>query len=276
MALHVLVPLDRSAYNRAARAMAIAIARGQPSRLTALRVVNVRPASGNFLEDLTGRLGFEPAVVPEEVATAQHAEATKMATTWAEEARAAGVGNVHPLVVVGGVADTILEQAQSADLVVMGLRGETEERFPKQGGAMAGWLPPRTDTPILWCTPGADKLESVAVGYDGSEGAKHATRAIRRLLAPLNLPVHAFYVSRDGAGGEVLGELDAELPDQPVIKHVVKGEDPHRTLVDAAEQIGAQVLVLGFRGRSPLKDFLFGTSTERILLSGRLAVLVAH
>ncbi|MEO0604538.1 MAG: universal stress protein, partial [Myxococcota bacterium] len=68
MAVHILVPLDNSKYCESAGSLAIQIASAQPSRITALRVVNVRPKSGNILDDLTGRLGFEPMVVPDEVA----------------------------------------------------------------------------------------------------------------------------------------------------------------------------------------------------------------
>jgi nucleotide-binding universal stress UspA family protein len=57
---------------------------------------------------------------------------------------------------------------------------------------------------------------------------------------------------------------------------VVQGTDPHLTLIETAERVDAQVLVLGFKGKSRLKDFLFGTNTERILLSGEVAVLIAH
>ncbi len=275
MSIHVLFPVDDSAYSKAAGKLALQIAKAQPSRVTALRVVNVRPASGNILEDITGHLGFEPAIVPADVAKQRDDAATALEAAWAREARDQGV-QADGVVEVGVVANTILKHADPADLVVMGLRGETEERFPRQGGAMGGWLPQRVETPILWATPGADHISAIAVGYDGSEAAKRGIRVIRHLLAPLGVPIHAIYLSVDGSGGEILDEVEDALPGCAIVKHVVKAQPSHDTLVAQAEAVGATVLVLGFRGKSPLKDFLFGTSTERVLLGGKLAVLVAR
>ena len=43
-----------------------------------------------------------------------------------------------------------------------------------------------------------------------------------------------------------------------------------------AVEEGANVLVVGFRGRSKVKDFLYGTAADYILMKTDLMVLVAH
>ncbi|MEN0061627.1 MAG: universal stress protein [Myxococcota bacterium] len=275
MAVHILVPLDNSAYCASASEIALQIAAAQPSRVTALRVVNVRPKSGNILDDLSGHLGFEPAVVPEDVARERDNEAAAMVSDWVQRARERGI-EAHGSVEVGGVAQTVKKYAADADLVVMGLRGETEERFPKQGGEMAGWITQQVNISVLFGTPEANAITNVAVGYDGSEGARHAVREVRRFLAPLGIPIHAVYVSKDGSGDEALSEVDEQLPDSTVHHHVVRGESVEEALIDKAIELNAEVLVLGFQGRNAVKDFLFGTCTERVLLSGQLAVMVTH
>lgn len=273
MSLHILVPLDNSSFSAAAGQVAMQIAASQPSRLTALRVVNVRPRSGNILEDLPGTIGFEPAIVSPEVAQERDNEATALVVDWAQEARARGL-EANGVVEVGIVSQIIRDHAERADLVVMGLRGETEERFPRQGGQLLGWLTPRIDTPVMWVTPGVTELTSVVVGYDGSDSAARAIRLIRRFIVPLGIPVHAVYVSSDGSGGEILDTLAEELPESKLHLHVVVGNKPHEALVKKAEALSAELVVLGFKGNNALKDALFGTTTEHILLKSRIAVLV--
>ncbi len=275
MALHILVPLDNSAYCAAASAVAMQIASSQPAQVTALRVVNVRPRSGNILEDLAGSMGFEPAVVPAEVAQERDNEATALVVDWAQAARARGI-EANGVVEVGAVAQTILDHAERADLVVMGLRGETEERFPRQGGQMACWLTSRVDTPVLWVAPGISSLTSVVVGYDGSDGADHAIRAIRRFIVPLQIPIHAVYISSDGSGREVLEGLSDELPGSDLHLHVVSGESPHEALISLAKRMSSELVVLGFAGPNTLTNALFGSTTEHILLESESAVLVVR
>lgn len=275
MAIHILVPLDNSAYCAGASEIALQIAAAQPSRITALRVVNVRPKSGNILEDLAGRMGFEPAVVSEELAKERDEQAATMVADWATKARARGI-EVMGKVEVGGVAHTVKRAAADADLVVMGLRGETEEAFPKQGGEMASWLTEHSDVPVLFATPAAKQLTKVVIGYDGSDSAHHALREVRRFIEPLRIPIHAVFVSRDGSGDETLNEVNAQLPDSEVVHHVVRGDSVETALVDKTQELGAELLVLGFQGRNAVKDFLFGTCTERIITSGNLALMVTH
>lgn len=276
MGLSILLPLDGSAFASAARRIAIQIAQGHANgRITALHVVNLRPGSGNVLEDLGGRLGFEPAVVSEEKAEAARRQGQELLDAFVTECRAAGV-QVEPVLVTGVVSQTILDHSQNADLVVMGLKGTTEDRFPGQGGEMISWLVPRVDVPLVMVPRGAQRIERIALGYDGSVGAQHAVRAVRRIVDALPIAIDAIYVSRDGSGGEILEEVDRALPGLTVTHHVVQGTDAHDALAQEARRLGVDFLALGFRGKSKLKDLFFGTITERFEIDGNLGLIVAH
>ena len=174
----------------------------------------------------------------------------------------------------GSVPDVIVDAAADADLVVMGMRGETESKFPGQGGRLAALLPSRIDAPLLLVPPQTTSIHGVAIGYDGSTGARHAVRALRMVAAPCETPVHGIYVGDAGEAGLLLDELDEKMAPLSVVRHVVTGS-PHEAIVSTAREAGADVVALGFTGQSKLKDFAFGTLTERALLEGSMAVLIA-
>jgi nucleotide-binding universal stress UspA family protein len=246
------------------------------SRLVALHVVNVRASSGNFLGEISGRIGFEPAVVPPEMAKARQLKGERLVHGVEAEARALGV-DVESHVVTGVVSATLLKHAEGADLVVMGLKGSTEDKFEGQGGEMATWLAPKSTAPVLLVPRRQEAITGIAVGYDGSNAAKHALRMVRDIASALDLPVHGVFVSKGGADGTAtLDELDTLLEDIALERHVVNGPRAHQALVEAAGAFGANLLVVGYTGRSPFRDLFFGSSTERILLEAKLAVLVAR
>lgn len=276
MAARVLLTVDGSPYSNAAARVAIdLVARDPHAEITALHIVNVVEASGNLLKDLPGRLGFEPAVVRPEVHDA-HEQAGR-ALLAEVKAAAAAVGREATTVLEhGAVIERIVHWAARFDLLIMGLRGETESRYPGQGGGSVHSVLAETTTPALLVSRDTERLTGIAMGYDGSEAASRALQAALPLAKLLNIPLHAIYVGEAHDFDTVRGGLSVAVGDFPIHAHVVQGESVHRALADATAALGANVLVMGFRGQSPMRDFLFGSSTEYIVESTNLTLLIAQ
>lgn len=276
MSIRILVALDESSFAKAAGEVALDLARRIPdAELEALSVLPVTRASGNMLKDIPGTLGFEPAIVSEADYDSHRKEHQALLDAYRLRVQALG-GTVKLVLEEGAVAEVIERHARHADLVVMGLRGHTEERFPGQGGNTTGRL--YSELPRLLLVPqGMNRLQTFCMGYDGSAGAAHAVTALRRVTEGWNADVHAIFVSEDGAGGKVLDELDEELPQQTLHKHVKVGDSPHEVIAAEARRLGADALVLGFKGSHPVRDLLFGSTSEHAALGQLdLAVLVAR
>ena len=63
------------------------------------------------------------------------------------------------------------------------------------------------------------------------------------------------------------------------IEQLVRGKDAAEELVEAAERVGASVIVIGMRRRTPTGKLLFGSQAQRVLLDADrpvLAVKAAH
>ena len=271
--MHLLVALDGSSHGDTVAGVALQLAQAIPNAtVTALHVVNVKVASGNLLQDIPGHLGFEPAIVSAEIEAEHLRDAQAIVGAFASRAEALGV-KVQQVVRAGAIPQVITDAASAADLLIMGARGETEDRFPGQGGRLVGNLPMR-NTPILVVPKGIDHIDAVSLGYDGSTAAGHAARAVRAVFVAAQIPVHGIFVCGEGGGGTTLDELDQRLG-VAATHHVVTGS-PHDAIVATAVSSGSQVVALGFSGHSKVKDFLFGTLGDRILAEGKLAVLLAY
>ena len=268
----ILLALDGSTCAAAAAKIALQLAVAMPVELTAVHVVNVTTPTGDLLYDLPHRMGFEPAVVTEQIFQ-QHVDAgEKVLAAFEKEARERGIA-CECRTLVGAVGASLLSAARHADLLVVGLKGETEDRFPGQGGARIASFLNDITVPVLVVPKACTKLSSVALGYDGSVGAAHAVSAVRRFMTPLGLKVHAIHIGEDAT---ILHEVNPNLKGLAITHHVIAGADPHEVLAKTANEKNADVLALGFRGRSRMKDFLFGSATEFIALNTKLALLVTH
>ena len=276
MPVRILLCVDGSSFSDAASAIALQLlAALDGATLTVVHVVNVIAPTGKPLQDLKGRLGFEPAVVNPEVAAKHDADGKLILDVFGKKAADAGY-TVNTVLEHGAVGERIVHHARHADLLVIGLRGATEDRHPGQGGSALNSILDQITIPAMFVPRGAKRIGAMAIGYDGSVGAAHAVSALRLIAPGLGVPIHAIYVSDDGAdGAAVLDELDRELG-QDTYRHIVRGDHVHTVLARAAVEAGADLIALGFKGKSPLGDFFFGTATEFILNNTKLVVLVAH
>jgi nucleotide-binding universal stress UspA family protein len=276
MSIRILYCADGSSSAYAAGLVALQIAKAHPGgTVKALHVVPVIKASGNLLKDLPGRLGFEPAVVSPEVEADHVKQGEDILAAFTRDAELTGV-TVETVIDHGSVAERVAFFARHVDLVVMGLRGTTEDRHPGQGGSHLDGILSGMLVPVLLVPRGQKHIAAFAIGYDGSDGAARALKAISVVGHGLGASVHAMYVSPDGTGGEVLAEVSSAFPDLSVTRHVLKDDEPHTAMARGAQQFGANVLAIGFRGRSKLKDFFYGTAADYIIMNTELMVLVAH
>jgi nucleotide-binding universal stress UspA family protein len=275
MSFRILVALDGSTYAMAGLKMAIALHKQVGGTLTGLHVVPTVTASGNFIKDLPGRLGFEPAVVEAEVNQHLDDVGRKMLTVAENVATLAGV-SIKTLEEHGTISTIIEHHAAHADVLVMGLRGITEQRHPGQGGSHLREVLDITNTPTILAAANSAELSKIAIGYDGSDSAAHGLRFLRHILeAGGKLDIHAICVGEDDA---VLQEVADELAEfSPALSnHVVQGDDIAETLAMTATNLDADALLVGFCGKSPLKDFLNGTATDDLVSNNNIALIIVH
>jgi nucleotide-binding universal stress UspA family protein len=142
-------------------------------------------------------------------------------------------------------------------------------------------------------------FRSIVVGTDGSETANEAVRQAAELAALLEARVHLVCVyepvpsSHDGPGdvdahaesGWVLRPreaVDATLASAAAVFAAAGVEadlyaqrgDPADAILDVAEERGADLIIVGNRGRAGAKRFLLGSVPNRISHHAPCAVLI--
>lgn len=275
MKMRILVALDESRWAAAAATTALRLAGASPENveILAVHVIPVAPLSGVLLRDLAGLMGFEPVLVPEQVEAVYRKRGEALLERFAARAQSAGVSH-RTLLESGNVVARLCHHAADADLVIAGVRGENEEQEEGTGGSTLERLVKRCPVSLIAVGDQAPRMERVAVGYDGSAGAQGALKAVRHIGEVLPIQVEVLTV------GQERGPLDEALADMsnsglPVQGHLLDGE-AHEALGAAALENGADLLALGYRGRSWLSDVLLGRVTEYLLGRLPVALLVAR
>jgi len=119
---------------------------------------------------------------------------------------------------------------------------------------------------------------AIVVGYiPTKEGAAALARAGEEaLLRKTDLVV--INSGRDGSGddSEELDRLGDELKSKGVgvkVRQLIRGNEPAEDLIAVAEEIGADLIVIGLRRRTPVGKLILGSNAQRILLDAPCPVL---
>jgi nucleotide-binding universal stress UspA family protein len=189
-----------------------------------------------------------------------------------------GCAEVRPLLSTGSAARVLCELSRSSAMVVVGSRGRDGPASALLG-AVSMQVAAYADGPVTvvrghWRQVPGQAAAPVVVGADGSGPAQAAVAFAFEEAARRAVPLHAVCALADTAG--VLGtarqvEADFEqalakcAPDYPevAVRRVVHQGAPRGALLEAAR--GAQLLVVGARGRGDLPEMRLGSVSLAIL-----------
>ena len=170
-----------------------------------------------------------------------------------------------------------------ADLILAGMTGHTAVHDFLLGSTVLD-LARLTQTP-LWLDPIAEahkptELRSVLLATDGSTAAAQAEDVLIALVPKATSAIALQVISsRDEREQEIeardaqdhLGKLTQRADGLDVR---VQTGDPATLIVETADATNADLIILGKRGRSTLRDLLLGSTVETVCRHSRRPILV--
>lgn len=218
----------------------------------------------------------------------------------AEAIRAKGV-EVDSHLRLGVPSQVLLQAAEEkkVDAIVIGTRGLTGIRHLLLGSTAARVVQ-HASCPVLTVHPGdADQhreIRTILVSTDFSHDSDLIIAAALRLLGPqpeakivllhvYHLPYEYtaygtiptsldYYKDVEGAAEERLGDMARKLGREGLTVETVAREGyPPDTIIDQADEVSADLIVLGTHGRTGLAHLLLGSTAERVVQHARCPVL---
>jgi nucleotide-binding universal stress UspA family protein len=126
---------------------------------------------------------------------------------------------------------------------------------------------------------------AVVVGYVPTPEGRAALQAARQEARDRQLKLVVVNSHKGGASFEgddairtdeeleaVRRELDRDATDFEVLE-LVRGNDPTDDLIEVAGEVGAALIVIGLRRRTPIGKLVLGSNAQRILLEADCPVL---
>ncbi|MBI5674607.1 MAG: universal stress protein [Nitrospirae bacterium] len=191
----------------------------------------------------------------------------------------------------------IIEEAdkQKVDLIVMGRRGRTGLMRLLVGSVTAKVIGHFKGQVLVVQREAAVNWKNILVATDGSEygnaAVNEALKHAKKYGGELKI-VHAINVIADfqeespvfipqlidDITKRVRSELEAlkvRAEKEGVSAEIfVKEDEPYRAIVDLAEELNSDIIILGSHGRTGMRRLLMGSVTERVIGHANCAVLV--
>ncbi|HYK91982.1 MAG TPA: universal stress protein [Acidobacteriota bacterium] len=270
----ILLPLADGPMSGNAKDCAFWLARKEGSRIHALAVIDVKAFE---IPVLGTPDGFMPSVVAPPLEESQslldemNALAKERLDQFAAECAARGIpcstdartGIPGDLVVRDVVAHDIVVMARSGYSRVVGAQGKID---PLVSHVLRGSI-----RPVLVAGRGfheGSEVRTILMAFDGSVHAGRALMAAAELGGRPGVICRLVAVaSSDEAGRDVLAPAESFLRHHGVTpeKRVVIGSKASEVICSLVTEGRADILIMGAYGHSPMREMLFGSTTERVL-----------
>lgn len=140
-------------------------------------------------------------------------------------------------------------------------------------------------------------FETVVIATDGSESARRGIRTALDIATRFDATVHAVYVvdtneiesspasvrdqleaAIESAGEEALDTVRAEADDLggPEVVSAIREGNPATEIIEYAEDVDADVIAMGTRGRHGEHAFLLGSVAEAVVRRAPMPVLTVR
>ena len=177
----------------------------------------------------------------------------------------------------GSLEETLMEMEEEIRVLVVGVRGEEHEHQEKQLGAHLESLIRTMHRPVLVVNrPFEQPPQRIMIAYDGNEASRKALDMVS--LSPLyrGLTCHIVHVSNSAdIPSAQLEEAAATLQGAglEVVSTGLQG-NVQPQLEQYCRENNIELIVMGAFGQSRIRELLFGSVTQRLLINSKIPLLL--
>lgn len=268
----ILLPLAESPLAANAREFAFWLAKKACSRIHVLAVIDLKAFEIPILGTPDG---FMPSVVTPPLSENQLLldDMTKLAKERLEEFSRECLAreiDCSTDIRTGIPASIISRIGIGHDLIVMSRAGynRVAERQTKIDGVVSQVIRNSTRPVLVAGTRPRDDVLNIVVAFDGSVHAGRALLVAAELGSRAGVTCTLVTIaSAEEEGREIIAPAEAFLYHHGVTPHkrVVIGSKPSEIICEVAASSQADILIMGAYGHAPVREMLFGSTTERVL-----------
>jgi len=275
----ILIPTDGSANSFTALKYGIYIARKLDAAVTGLYVLDVNLIQGPMLTDISGSVGMPPYDgFFDVIETSLNEKADFILKNFQERCQESGI-NPELKRTIGKINQTIIEEAQNADLILMAKKGE--HFHLKEGGllgSVAEAVVRNSGKPVLITPETFLEIESMGLAYDGSDPAAKALKLSLELSEQAVWPLTVVVISPDAQKSAALSTeiediVEAQSADCAVI--ILQGKEGEE-IIKFIKEGSVELMVMGAYGHNRLRELLLGSTTSFVLRKSHIPVLLTH
>ena len=275
----ILVCSDGSNYSLEACRYAAWLAKLSQASVTILYVSPVRKYEIPAIADLSGSLGIQPYedLVSQMQAIEVHKARFIREHSLKPFADLDAESTLHFVHETGIVIDVIERYAKSADLVVIGKRGENADFAKLHLGSMLERVVRAVHCPCLVTARSYRPIKRIALAYDGGASCQKALQYLAHHSELNEIELHVLTVSETGkedVAADRLAEAETSLKNADIsASYQLLSGLVVNALSDYVQEAQIDLLVAGAYGHSRIRELLIGSTTTELLRNCRIPVL---
>lgn len=273
---NILLPVDGSEYGVSQVSQAIDLAKIYSGKITLLHVVDIKIVEGPLLRDLTflseAATDFE---YHNEIKNSLEEKGRLILQKLGALCEQAGVA-FETRLLPGIISNAIAEQARTADLIVMGKRGENAGFGTAFLGSVAEASTRLSNKPVMLVDENYRQLKKVLFAYDATASANKALQLVAQLTLAAGYELSVITVSdEESEGRAVLDEAVSYLETYGVKPgQILKSGDVVNTIIASAGEAGCDAIMMGAYGHSAIHQMLLGSTTTLLVRAAAVPVIL--
>ncbi len=179
---------------------------------------------------------------------------------------------------VGDISDSICALGRWNDLMVMNLSYPPDASLIGKISSGIRSLVQRCPRPVLFTPQVARPLEHALLAYDGSLKAQEALFIATYLAGQWKIPLHVITIGEDSAVSEIQGDAREYLEEHNIkAEYLLTGGADHAEIIlERAESLPVDLLLLGGYGRNPILELVQGGEVDEILRQSKIPLLICR